>query len=68
MIHLENVLVYDLPPVIAAASAIIAAKVGVHNKKKLEVINKAVNDVGDPSIPTIKEDVKAIRDAVEPPK
>lgn len=68
MLHLENLLIYDVPPIVAAISAVAAAKLGAHNKQKLEVINKAVNDVGDPNIPSIKEDVKAIRDAVEDTK
>lgn len=65
MVHIESVLVYDFPPVVAAVASVMAAKIGSKNHKQLKAINAAVNDVNSPEEPTIKEDVKAIRQQVE---
>lgn len=65
LIHLENVLVYDIPPIVAAVGSVIAAKVGIHNKGRLDEVNKAVNGHDDPATPPLKDQVADVKDKVE---
>lgn len=65
LIHLENVLVYDIPPIVAAVGSIVAAKVGLHNKGTLGKVNDAVNGHDDPTTPPLKDQVADVKDKVE---
>lgn len=64
-LHIENILIYDVPSIIAAGGAITAAHIGHRNKQQLKQVNDAVNGNDDPNTPTIKEQVKDVKDKVE---
>lgn len=64
MIHIENVLVYDIPPIVAAVGAIYAAKLGKGNQQKIETVHEAA-EVAAEKADVAAQTVRDVKDVVE---